>query len=64
MERELVSARDQQKTAAEPPQPAPAPAPAAKPAAKPAVTARARPARQTEPAASMPAPPSSSRMIY
>ncbi len=64
LERELVSARDTQKTSAKPAQPAPAPAPAAKPAAKPAVAARARPAPQAEPAASMPAPPSSSRMIY
>ena len=61
MERELVSARDTtQKTA---PKPARRPAPA-KPAAKPAVAARARPAPQAEPAVSMPAPPSSSRMIY
>ncbi len=65
MERELVSARNTtQNTAPKPAQPAPAPAPAAKPAAKPAVAARARPAPQVEPAASMPAQPSSSRMIY
>jgi hypothetical protein len=64
LERELVSARDTQKTAAKPAQPAPAPAPAAKPAAKPAVTARARPAPRAEPDVSMPSQPSSSRMIY
>ena len=62
MERELVSAREVQKTSAKPPEPAPVAKPAA---AKPAVAARARPAPQGEPAAaSMPAPPSSSRMIY
>ena len=64
LERELVSARDAQKTSAKPAQPAPASAPAAKPAAKPAVAARAKPARQAEPAVSPPAQPSSSRMIY
>ncbi len=51
MERELVSVRDGQKVTA-------------KPAAKPAVAARARPAPRPEPAASMPAQPSSNRMIY
>ena len=72
MERELVSAREIQKTSAKPPAPAPEPEPApaakpaaAKPAAKPAVAARTRPAPPSEAAsAATPAQPSSSRMIY
>ena len=64
IERELVSARDGQKVTAKPVQPAPAPVPAAKPAAKSAVAARAKAAPRPEPASSMPAQPSSSRMIY
>lgn len=62
MEKELVSARDQQKTAAAPP-PAPEPAPVAgkKPAAKPAAKPAPKPAAAVAPSQ---IPASSSRTIY
>jgi len=61
IERELVSARDQQKTAAPPPEPAPPPVASKKPAAKPAAKPAPKPAAA---AASSPIPASSSRTIY
>lgn len=61
IEKELVSARDQQKTAAAPP-PAPEPVAATrKPAAKPAIKPAAKPATAAAPS---PIPASSGRTIY
>ena len=66
VEQELVSARSEQQTVAKPkPAAKPAAQPAAKPVARPPVAARARPAAADEPAAAaIPAPRSSSQMIY